>query len=143
MQEIYSEQLLQEQVLSTQLKGKAIKQEIEVAQKLGAKIFIATDTKETVWVNALTEKRIRDWDGNEIKTQFDPKSESIAELIEKIHDSINEKNDNIKPRQLINPTDLAKSIWQDIWSVSGATPENCLYTFVELFILCCEKSLVC
>ncbi len=115
-------------------KGKAIKQEIEVAQKLGAKIFIATDTKETVWVNALTEKRIRDWDGNEIKTQFDPKSEKVAELIEKIHDSINEQNDNIKPRQLINPTDLAKSIWQDIWSVSGATPENCLYTFVELFI---------
>jgi hypothetical protein len=29
---------------------------------------------------------------------------------------------------------LAKQIWQDIWSVSGATPENCLYTFVELFI---------
>jgi hypothetical protein len=29
---------------------------------------------------------------------------------------------------------LAKQIWQDIWSVSGATPENCLYTFVDLFI---------
>lgn len=115
-------------------KTKAIKQEIEVAQKLGAKIFIATDTKETVWVNALTKNKIKDWDGNEIKTLFDPKSEKIAELIEKINDSINEQNDNIKPRQLINPTDLAKSIWQDIWSVSGATPENCLYTFVELFI---------
>jgi len=115
-------------------KEKAIKQEIEVAQKLGAKIFIATDTKEAVWVNALTENRIKDWDGNEIKTLFDPKSEKVAELIEKIQDSINENNDNIKPRQLINPTDLAKSIWQDIWSVSGATPENCLYTFVEIFI---------
>jgi len=115
-------------------KNKAIKQEIEVAQKLGSKIFIATDTKDIVWVNALTENRIKDWDGNEIKTLFDPKSEKIIELIEKINDSINEQNDNIKPRQLINPTDLAKSIWQDIWSVSGATPENCLYTFVELFI---------
>lgn len=114
--------------------NKAIKQEIEVAQKLGSKIFIATDTKDTVWVNALTENRIKDWDGNEIKAPFDPKSEKMAELIEKINDSINEQNDNIKPKQLINPTDLAKSIWQDIWSVSGATPENCLYTFVELFI---------
>lgn len=113
---------------------KAIKQEIEVAQKLGAKIFIATDTQETVWVNALTENRIKDWDGNEIKEPFDPKAEKIAELIQKINDSINEQNDNIKPKQLINPTDLAKSIWQDVWSVSGATPENCLYTFVELFI---------
>lgn len=114
--------------------NKAIKQEIEVAQKLGAKIFIATDTQETVWVNALTENRIKDWDGNEIKESFDPKAEKMAELIQKINDSINEQNDNIKPKQLINPTDLAKSIWQDVWSVSGATPENCLYTFVELFI---------
>ncbi|MCK5475160.1 MAG: N-6 DNA methylase [Candidatus Pacebacteria bacterium] len=115
-------------------KKKAIKQEIEVAQKLGAKIFIATDTKETIWVNSLTENRIGDENGKEIKTLFDPKNERIAELIKKIYDSINEQSDNIKPRQFVNPTNLAKSIWQDIWSVSGATPENCLYTFVELFI---------
>ena len=59
---------------------------------------------------------------------------SIFIEIEKIIFSINELNDQIKPKQLVNPTDLAKQIWQDIWSVSGATPENCLYTFVELFI---------
>ena len=44
------------------------------------------------------------------------------------------RNDKILPKQLIDPTGLAKQIWQDVWSVSGATPENCLYTFVELFI---------
>jgi hypothetical protein len=42
--------------------------------------------------------------------------------------STNEENDRILPKKLINPTDLAKQIWQDVWSVSGATPENCLYT---------------
>lgn len=115
-------------------KKKAIKQEIEVAKKLGAKIFIATDTKESVWVNALTENRIEDENGKEIKVLFDPKDEQVAELIKKVYDSINEQTDNIKPKQFVNPTNLAKSIWQDIWSVSGATPENCLYTFVELFI---------
>src|SRR3989339_532105 len=115
-------------------KNKAIKQEIEVAKKLGAKIFIATDTKESVWVNALTNNRIKDEEGKEIKYLFDPKDDKLAEMIQKINESINEQSDKIKPKQLINPTDLAKSIWQDIWSVSGATPENCLYTFVELFI---------
>lgn len=115
-------------------KNKAIKQEIGVAKKLGSKIIIATDTKDTVWVNVLTGKRIKDENGREIKTLFNPKTEKIAELIEKINYSINERNNNIKPKQLVNPTDLAKQIWQDIWSVSGATPENCLYTFVELFI---------
>lgn len=113
---------------------KAIKQEIEVAKKLDCKLIIATDTKETVWVNALTGKRIKDESNHELKANFNPKDEKIVALIEKVNYSINELNNNIKPKQLVNPTDLAKQIWQDIWSVSGATPENCLYTFVELFI---------
>lgn len=115
-------------------KNKAIKQELEVARKLGAHILIATDTKETVWVNVLTGNKIKDENGNLIKNIFDPKGEKIPDLIEKIKYSINELSDQIKPKELVNPTDLAKQIWQDIWSVSGATPENCLYTFVELFI---------
>jgi len=113
---------------------KAIRQEIEVAQQLDCKLVIATDTKETIWVNALTGKRIKDESNHELKVNFNPKEEKIITLIEKINYSINELNNNIKPKQLVNPTDLAKQIWQDIWSVSGATPENCLYTFVELFI---------
>ncbi|WP_025146615.1 N-6 DNA methylase [Pedobacter jeongneungensis] len=113
---------------------KAIKQELEVAKKLDCKILIATDTKDAVWVNALTGERIKDEDGKELKTLFDPKSDKIADLIEKVSFSINEINNDIKPKKLVNPTDLARQIWQDIWSVSGATPENCLYTFVELFI---------
>ena len=115
-------------------KNKAIKQEIDVAKKLKAPIIIATDTKDTVWVNVLTGKRIKDENGKEISEVFNPKSENIIRLIEKIKFSINELNDQIKPKELVNPTDLAKSIWQDIWSVSGESPTNCLYTFVELFI---------
>lgn len=115
-------------------KNKAIKQELEVARKLDAHIIIATDTKDVIWVNVLTGNKIKDENGKDIKTNFDLKDEKLPELIEKIIFSINELNDQIKPKQLVNPTDLAKQIWQDIWSVSGATPENCLYTFVELFI---------
>ena len=114
-------------------KSKAIEQEIEVAKVLGAKIIIATDTVDTIWVNALTGKEIEYENGNIIKEQF-VINDSIAKLLEKINYSINEKNNKILPKKLVNPTDLAKSIWQDVWSVSGATPENCLYTFVELFI---------
>ncbi|MCI0707369.1 MAG: SAM-dependent methyltransferase [Ignavibacteriae bacterium] len=114
--------------------NKAVKQEIEVAKRLNCKLLIATDTKETIWVNSLTKKRINDENGDELKVNFDHKDEKISELIEKINYSINELNNTLKPKQLVNPTDLAKQIWQDIWMVSGATPENCLYTFIELFI---------
>ncbi len=115
-------------------KQKAIKQELTVAQKLKANILIATDSKESVWINVATGNEIKDENGKALKYNFDFNDERLPELIEKIINSINEKNDQIKPKNLVNPTDLAKQIWQDIWSVSGATPENCLYTFVELFI---------
>ena len=93
---------------------KAIKQEIEVAKKLDCKLTIATDTTETGWVNALTGKRIKDENNQELKANFNPKDERIVALIEKVNYSINELNNNIKPKQLVNPTDLAKQIWQDI-----------------------------
>lgn len=115
-------------------KDKAIAQEIEVAKILGCKIIIATDTVDTVWVNAFTGMRICDESGSEIKSAFNPSDEHLASLIEKINYSINERNNNILPKQLVNPTDLAKSIWQDIWSASGESPTGSLYTFVELFI---------
>ncbi|MCL1946170.1 MAG: N-6 DNA methylase [Chitinivibrionia bacterium] len=115
-------------------KNKAIKQELEVARKLKAKIFIATDTKETVWINVATGNEIKDENNKKLKTNFDIKNEKLPDLLEKIIVSINEKNDQIKPKELVNPTDLAKQIWQDIWSVSGDSPTNCLYSFVELFI---------
>lgn len=113
---------------------KAVDQEIAVAQRLCAPLLIATDTKETVWVNVATGNRIKDDSGKELRVNFNPKDEKLPSLIEKIRTSISEDNDQIKSKVLVNPTSLAKQIWQDIWSVSGATPENCLYTFVELFI---------
>ncbi|MDR1761977.1 MAG: N-6 DNA methylase, partial [Bacteroidales bacterium] len=115
-------------------KNKAIKQELEVARKLKAKIFIATDTKETVWINVATGNRIKDENNKELKINFNPQDEKQPDLFEKIVVSINERNDQIKPKELVNPTDLARSIWQDIWVASGESPTNSLYTFVELFI---------
>jgi type I restriction-modification system DNA methylase subunit len=112
----------------------ALKQGIDVANILNAKILILTDTIETVWINCSTGNKIQDEAGNEFKYVFNASDEKLPEMLDKIIISINEQNDQIKPKNLVNPTDLAKQIWQDIWSVSGATPENCLYTFVELFI---------
>lgn len=117
-----------------QQQDKAIKQEIEVAKAIGSKLIIATDTKDTIWVNVATQKRIKDENGVELKTNFNPKDEKLPDIIEKIIFSINETNNQIKPKELVNPTDLAHKIWQDIWVASGESPTNSLYTFVELFI---------
>lgn len=119
---------------SKEQKSKAVLQELEVAKSLGAKLLIATDTKESIWVNVSTGNKILDENGSVINDVFDKNSDEIVKLIEKINYSISEHSDYLKQKRFVNPTNLAKSIWQDVWSVSGATPENCLYTFVELFI---------
>jgi len=114
-------------------KDKAIKQELKVAEKL-TKLLIVTDTKETLWINAFNGETIKNEKGKEIKEIFNPKDNEIIELIKNINEAITEGNSILKPTELINPTKLARQVWQDIWMVSGSTPENCLYTFVELFI---------
>ena len=115
-------------------KTKAITQALEVGKALNAKLAIITDTNETLWINCFNGEKILDEDGKVLTTKFDYKDNVIGVLIQQILDSVDEKNSQIKTVEKRDPTPLAKQIWQDIWTVSGATPENCLYTFVEIFI---------
>lgn len=62
------------------------------------------------------------------------KTQETIKLIQKILTFIDSQHSKMEKGQAINPTTLASQIWQDVWSVAGATPEKCLYTFVELFI---------
>ncbi|MFU7502737.1 MAG: hypothetical protein ACE1S7_04765 [Candidatus Tisiphia sp.] len=105
-------------------KNNAILQEIEVAKKLKTKLIIATDTQETVWINVATGNNVKNEKGDDFKYLFNSKDPNLQKVINEIIQSINEKNDRILPKKLVNPTDLAKQIWQDVWSVSGATPER-------------------
>jgi len=62
------------------------------------------------------------------------KTQETIKLIQKILTFIDSQHSKMEKGQAINPTTLAGQIWQDVWSIAGATPEKCLYTFVELFI---------
>lgn len=115
-------------------KTKAITQALEVGKALNSKLAIITDTNETLWINCFNGEKVLDEDGKVLTTKFDYKDNVIGVLIQQILDSVDERNSQIKTVEKRDPTPLAKQIWQDIWTVSGATPENCLYTFVEIFI---------
>ncbi len=67
-------------------------------------------------------------------SKLNPKTKLSLQNLDLIRKFISPTNSKIIPGITIDPTNLAKQIWQDVWSVSGATPEKCLYTFVELFI---------
>jgi type I restriction enzyme M protein len=115
-------------------KESALQQGLEVAQILEAKFVVVTDTIDTIWANAKNGEILLDEKSREIKTTFDPKNPDLEKLIEKVINSVDENNSQLIEPRLKDPTKLAKSIWQDLWMAAGATPENCLYSFVELFI---------
>ena len=115
-------------------KQDALKQGLDVAQVLNAKILILTDSVDTIWINALNGEEILDEKGRILKVNFDYKNQDLEKLIQQIIDSIDKDNSQIREPRLKDPTRLAKSVWQDLWMAAGATPENCLYSFVELFI---------
>lgn len=67
-------------------------------------------------------------------TKLNPKTRLTLEGIRTVSSSISPVNSQILRDVAVDPTTLATQIWQDVWSVTGAKPEPCLYTFVELFI---------
>lgn len=113
---------------------KAIEQELGTAQALQAKVYIVTDGKKSIWINPANGHEIMQEDGSKITLNFDKSSADCIILINKIRASITATNDILKAAASVDPLPLAEKVWQDLWAVSGATPENCLYTFVEIFI---------
>lgn len=113
---------------------KAIKQELGTAKALNAKIYIITDGEKTIWINPNTGNRILTDKGEPVTTVFNQHSDECIRLISKILSSIDKDNDILCNPIVVDPLPLARQVWQDLWTVSGATPENCLYTFVEVFI---------
>ena len=104
--------------------AKAIAQEIGTAQILQAKVYIVTDGKKTFWINPATGQEILQEDGSRITLNFDKSSTECITLINKIRASINATNNQIKAAASVDPLPLAEKVWQDLWAVSGATPEN-------------------
>lgn len=112
----------------------AIEQELGTAQALKAKVYIVTDGTKSFWINSATGNHILQENGSEITLNFNKNNTECITLINKIKASISASNDTIKAAAAVDPLPLAEKVWQDLWAVSGATPENCLYTFVEIFI---------
>ncbi len=106
-----------------------------IAKVLKPKIIITTDTVSSVWKNGFNNEIIRDENETDLKVAFNHNNFLLVEkTIDKIINSISETNSTIIPLQYTNPLPLAKQVWQDVYVASSATPENCLYTFIELFI---------
>jgi type I restriction enzyme M protein len=109
------------------------------------KLLILTDGTKTRWYNALSERPVIDEKGNKVRFHFDlgkidsqslsPEDENaVVTLIEKADYSLTQDNDQFQKLRVLDPSGLAKSVWQKIWINTGKEPEKCLYNVVEILV---------
>lgn len=124
---------------SAKLTEQAIRQEIEVAKKVKAKVYIVSDGNNFVWINPKTENFILDETGKIVKAKINPKDLSeeeqkiLVEFIDDVCFCVSETNDKLLPKNYLDPTDLAKATARILQKMTLSTAKNSLYTFVELF----------
>lgn len=122
---------------------KAINQEIDVAKSL-CKLLIVTDGTKSFWINALNGKEILR-DGKKITTVFDAgkivsgkitieEKIDLETLIDQAEFSLSDTANSLIEPTILDPTPLAKEVWQKIWINTGKEPEKCLYNVVEIFV---------
>ena len=67
-------------------------------------------------------------------TATDEELRRIERTIDEADHSLSLTSDRISTPTLLDPTQLARMIWQKIWINTGKEPEKCLYNVVELFV---------
>ncbi|MDE0417984.1 MAG: N-6 DNA methylase [bacterium] len=120
---------------------KAINQEIAPARAL-CNLLIVTSGAKTFWINPHTGNQVQSPDA---LPPFNAKSivegrasleylQSLEEIVDRADHSLSPDNDELYSPSLIDPSQIAQSIWQKIWINTGKEPEKCLYNVVELFV---------
>lgn len=131
------------ELMTTSQINKAIKQELEVARSL-CKLLIVTDGTKSFWINALNGKKITKGK-KQIKNVFDAgklvageysveEKIDLETLVDEADFSLTETENELFEPEILDPTPLAKEVWQKIWINTGKEPEKCLYNVVEIFV---------
>lgn len=114
--------------------------QIDVADAIGADIFLVTDSGQFFWFNPKTKNRVVLPDGTPYSAQFDPNRRSRRQLEQDaeqwrgLSQSLSKVNDTVLPEYEQDPSDLARVVHQKLYIAKTASPQTSLYTFVELFV---------
>ena len=102
----------------------------------GALLGYVTDTKSTYWINGQADdvQLVEREDGKPMPQILDYDNESVVAEIVFIINNFDPRTGKVLSNKKVNPTALSASVWQTIWRLKADRPEDCLATFVELFI---------
>ncbi|MGJ3231216.1 MAG: N-6 DNA methylase [Oceanicaulis sp.] len=98
-----------------------------------AKLGAVSDGNSILWIHNLDKDRKNTIKA--IQTDAGDLEANISEkIIAEILDKLDPQSDQLKQTPEIDPSDVARSVWQAIYIATRQTPEKCFQTFVELFM---------
>lgn len=118
-------------------------QALEVSRATKSKVLIVSDGKKSTYFNPSNGNLILRKDLSPLSQSFSPiqikkfsneELLNLEEMLDQIDNSVHEDNSTLKNIEIVDPYPLARQVWQDIWAITGKSPEQCLYNVVELFI---------
>lgn len=124
---------------SDKLKNLAKIQELEVAKQTKSKIYVISDGNTFIWFNPKTGEHILDENLHPVYKKINPKDltleqkKSLSDFISDVANCIDNTNNQIYPKDYLDPTYLAKQVARLLQNMSLSSAKNSLYTFVELF----------
>lgn len=124
---------------SDKLKNLAKIQELEVAKQTKSKIYVISDGNTFIWFNPKTGEHILDENLHPVYKKINPKDltleqkKSLSDFISDVANCIYNTNNQIYPKDYLDPTYLAKQVARLLQNMSLSSAKNSLYTFVELF----------
>lgn len=130
--------LPEELATQTQL-SRVVERTRQVVARL-CNILIVTDGTRTHWINPHTgepvEGSLPRFDARPILAGIATPEylRDIEHAIDWCHHSLSATNNAVSTPAVVDPTQLARRVWQKIWLHTGKEPEKCLYNVVELFV---------
>lgn len=115
----------------------------ELATILNCSIICITDGNNSYWYHAKSRNQIKDGDEKIFSYLLDVSmlcdNSMAAEQKEELEQVLSRflkisASGKLEKDVVLNPQELANSVWQKIWISTGKEPEKCLYNVVEIFI---------
>lgn len=103
---------------------------------LDAKIGFVTDGISTYWLNghATVPSLLQQEDRRSLPVSANFNDEESQTFVRACYSHLDPRTGIIRKVVLLDPRLLAEQVWQTVWRISGLEPQDCLATFVELFV---------
>ena len=121
-----------------------IEKKADVAKTL-CSVLIVSDGSRTFWINPYTKNHIQVSQSHNTLPVFNAEMiiggtaaleylQRIEQVIDSADHFLSPTNDKLDDMMPIDPSQLARTLWQKIWINTGKEPVKCLYNVAELLI---------